>query len=119
MAVTIIQKHKGINGTNLLEHHRNPSGRHNKCKWLLSKAGWNLRKLNDVFYIVCTGNEIDNWSLPYSDAFICLMDIKRMNEQTINSLKAWRDQHKKPLPVRIVKCLILLLDYIEKENRLI
>ena len=29
------------------EHHRNPSGCHNKVKWFLSQCHWNLKELED------------------------------------------------------------------------
>lgn len=33
MAVNIIKEYKGVKETNIIEHHRNPSGQHNKVKW--------------------------------------------------------------------------------------
>ena len=30
------------------EHHKNPSGLHNKVKWILSKSNWNLDKYKEI-----------------------------------------------------------------------
>lgn len=48
MAVNIIKEHKGIKGTNIIEHHRNPSGQNNKVKWLLEQSHRNIDKIHEI-----------------------------------------------------------------------
>lgn len=48
MAVNIIKEHEGIRGTNIIEHHRNPSGRNNKAKWLLEQSHRDINKINEI-----------------------------------------------------------------------
>ena len=63
MAVNIIKEHKGIKGTNIIEHHRNPSGQHNKVKWLLEQSHRNIDEIhNIVSKIVMSGYDvISSW----------------------------------------------------------
>ncbi len=40
------------------KHHRNPSGLHNKVRWILSESNWNLDKYKEIkweFNICCLG----------------------------------------------------------------
>lgn len=48
MAVNIIKEHKGIKGTNIIEHHKNPSGQNNKIKWLLKQSHRNIDKIHEI-----------------------------------------------------------------------
>lgn len=48
MAVNIIKEHKGIKGTNIIEHHRNPSGQNNKVKWLLEQSHRDTNKIHEI-----------------------------------------------------------------------
>lgn len=48
MAVNIIKEHKGIKGTNTIEHHRNPSGQNNKVKWLLEQSHRDINKIHEI-----------------------------------------------------------------------
>ena len=63
MAVNIIKEHKGIKGTNIIEHHKNPSGQNNKVKWLLEQSHRNIDKIhNIVSKIVMSGYDmISSW----------------------------------------------------------
>jgi len=49
MAVNIIKENQGIKGTNIIEHHRNPSGQNNKVKWLLK---WSHKDIDEIHNIV-------------------------------------------------------------------
>ena len=48
MAVNIIKEHKGVKGTNIIEHHKNPSGQHNKVKWLLKQSHRNIDEIHNI-----------------------------------------------------------------------
>ena len=48
------------------EHHRNPSGYHNKVNWFLSKCHWNLAELED-FTNDFIGNELLDREVPISN----------------------------------------------------
>lgn len=63
MAVNIIKKNKGIKGTNIIEHHRNPSGRINKIYWLLSESKRDINKIHElVCNIIMSGYDmISSW----------------------------------------------------------
>lgn len=63
MAVNIIKKHKGIRGTNIIEHHRNPSGQNNKVKWLLEQSHRNINKIHEIVSnVVASGYDmISSW----------------------------------------------------------
>ena len=63
MAVNIIKEHKDIRGTNIIEHHRNPSGQHNKVKWLLKQSHRNIDKIHEIVSkIVMSGYDmISSW----------------------------------------------------------
>lgn len=57
MALTLLAG-KGRNGTNILDHHRNPSGFRNKVAWLLSKSNRDVNALRELFFgKVCKGPE--------------------------------------------------------------
>ena len=62
MAVNIIRR-QGIKGTNIIKHHRNPSGQHNKIKWLLEQSHRDINEIhNIVSSIVMSGYEmISSW----------------------------------------------------------
>lgn len=63
MAVNIIKKNPGIKGTNIIEHHRNPSGQNNKIKWLLKQSHRDIDEIhNIVSKIVMSGYDmISSW----------------------------------------------------------
>lgn len=63
MAVNIIKEQKGVRGTNIIEHHRNPSGQNNKVKWLLKQSHRNIDEIhNIVSKIVLSGYDmISSW----------------------------------------------------------
>ena len=48
MAVNIIKEYKGVKGTNIIEHHKNPSGQHNKVKWLLKQSHRNIDEIHNI-----------------------------------------------------------------------
>ena len=48
MAVNIIEEHVGIRWTNVIEHHRNPSGQNNKVKWLLKQSHRDIDKIHEI-----------------------------------------------------------------------
>ncbi len=52
-----------IKETNIIEHHRNPSGQNNKLKWLLEQSHRNIDEIhNIVSKIVMSGyNMISSW----------------------------------------------------------
>ena len=47
MAVNIIRR-QGIKRTNIIEHHRNPSGQNNKVKWLLEQSHRDINKIHEI-----------------------------------------------------------------------
>ena len=63
MAVNIIKKHKGIKGTNIIEHHKNPSGQNNKIKWLLEQSHRDINKIHEIVSnVVMSGYDmISSW----------------------------------------------------------
>lgn len=63
MAVNIIKKNQGIKGTNIIEHHKNPSGQNNKVKWLLKQSHRNIDEIhNIVSKIIMSGYDmISSW----------------------------------------------------------
>lgn len=63
MAVNIIKEYKGIKETNIIEHHRNPSGQHNKVKWLLEQSHRDINKIHEiVLNVVASGYDmISSW----------------------------------------------------------
>lgn len=63
MAINIIKEHKGIKETNIIEHHRNPSGQNNKVKWLLEQSHRNIDKIHEIVSaIVMSGYDmISSW----------------------------------------------------------
>lgn len=63
MAVNIIKEHKGIKRTNIIEHHRNPSGQHNKIKWLLEQSHRDINKIHEIVSnVVASGYDmISSW----------------------------------------------------------
>lgn len=63
MAVNIIKEHKGIKGTNIIEHHRNPSGQNNKVKWLIEQSHRDINEIHSVVSkIVMSGYDmISSW----------------------------------------------------------
>lgn len=63
MAVNIIKEHKGIKEANIIEHHRNPSGQHNKVKWLLEQSHRDINKIHEIVSkIVMSGYDmISSW----------------------------------------------------------
>ena len=48
MAVNIIKENQGIKGTNIIEHHRNPSGQNNKVKWLLKQSHRDINEIHNI-----------------------------------------------------------------------
>lgn len=62
MAVNII-KRQGIKGTNLIEHHINPSGQNNKIKWLLKQSHRDINKIHEIVSnVVASGYDmISSW----------------------------------------------------------
>ena len=65
MAVNIIKEHNGIRETNIIEHHRNPSGQNNKVKWLLEQSHRNIDKIHEIVSkIVMSGYDmISSWTV--------------------------------------------------------
>ncbi|MBP5422583.1 MAG: hypothetical protein J6Y78_09100 [Paludibacteraceae bacterium] len=63
MAVNIIKGHKGIKEINIIEHHRNPSGQHNKVRWLLEQSHRDINKIHEIVSkIVMSGYDmISSW----------------------------------------------------------
>lgn len=63
MAVNIIKEQKGVRGTNIIEHHRNPSGQNNKVKWLLKQSHRDINKIHEIVSnVVASGYDmISSW----------------------------------------------------------
>ena len=61
MAVNIIKER----GTNIIEHHRNPSGQNNKVKWLLEQSHRDINKIHEiVLNVVAIGYDmISSWTV--------------------------------------------------------
>lgn len=50
MALNLVKKGAGKNGTNVLVHHRNPSGFRNKVNWLMSESLREPDKMRELFH---------------------------------------------------------------------
>jgi len=63
MAVSIIKRKQGMRGTNILEHHKNPSGQNNKVKWLLKQSHRDINEIHKIVSnIVVSGYDmISSW----------------------------------------------------------
>lgn len=65
MAVNMIKEHEGMRGTNIIKHHRNPSGQNNKVKWLLKQSHRDINKIHEIVSnVVMSGYDmISSWTV--------------------------------------------------------
>ena len=76
------------------KHHRNPSGRNNKIKWLLSIGKWNPKEMEHIYSDVLWENNPKNWV-----AILALAELRRLHaidldRQVITDLKEYLKRHK-------------------------
>lgn len=97
-------------------HHRNPSGRHNKTKWLLSEAKWNLKSIDEIYATVCKENDSTSWNVAYALAMCRIRENIQTTKDLIEDIKAWQNRHKS-CPHYIDDCISSLLDYMREEGK--
>lgn len=93
-------------------HHRNPSGRNNKIKWLLSEAKWDACKLCDVLKDVEHGDSTD-WFHVKALAYLKIQLEAEKDSELILALDRLIETHR--MPHYILMCVCDLQDYIKKE----
>ena len=83
MAVNVLHINKGINNTNIIEHHRNPSGINNKTSWLLEQSHRDAKILLGLFgkIILADVQSAISWCTACTKALqIINLDLKDVSE---------------------------------------
>lgn len=97
------------------KHHRNPSGRNNKIKWLLSIGKWNPKEMERVYSSVLWENDPKNWV-----AVLALAELRRLHaidldRQFVTDLKEYLKRHK-GCPHYIKDNISSILSYIKETD---
>ena len=76
------------------KHHRNPSGRNNKIKWLLSEGKWNPKEMERVVANVVRETKDKNWYMILALAELRRLHAIDLERQVITDLKEFLKRHK-------------------------
>ena len=95
------------------KHHKNPSGRENKIRWLLSKGKWNPKEMERVFTNVLRENDPKHWYQIDALAEIRRLHAIDLDRQVITDLKKYLKRHK-DCPHYIKDSIAAILSYIRE-----
>ena len=96
------------------KHHRNPSGRNNKIKWLLSEGKWNYKEMQRVIANVQRENkDKDDWNVILALAELRRLHAIDLDRQVITDLKEYLKRHK-GCPHYIEDDISSILSYIKE-----
>lgn len=97
------------------KHHRNPSGRNNKIKWLLSVGKWNPKEMKCVVTSVIRETKDTEWYQIFAHAELHRRHVIALDRQVITDLKEYLKRHKS-CPHYIKDDISSILSYIKKCN---
>lgn len=95
------------------KHHRNPSGRRNKIKWLLSMGKWNEKEMERIYSDVLWENNPKNWVTVLAHAELLRLHAIELDRQVITDLKEYMKRHK-GCPPYIEASIATILSYIKE-----
>lgn len=95
------------------KHHRNPSGRRNKIKWLLSMGKWNPKEMERVFSNVLRENDPKHWAHLDAVAEAHRLHAIDLDRQVVTDLKEYLKRHK-GCPHYIEDDISSILSYIKE-----
>lgn len=96
------------------KHHKNPSGRNNKIKWLLSVSKWNPKEMERVITNVQRENpDRDDWHIIFALAELHRLHAIDLDRQVITDLKEYLKRHK-GCPHYIKDNISSILSYIKE-----
>ena len=95
------------------KHHKSPSGRENKIRWLLSISKWNPKEMERVFTSVLRENEPRHWDQIYELAELRRLHAIDLDRQVITDLKEYLKLHK-GCPHYIEDNISSILSYIKE-----
>lgn len=94
------------------KHHRNPSGRNNKIKWLLSMGKWNYQEMERVYTNVLRENNPKDWGCILGLAELQRLHVIDLDRQVIRDLKEYLKRHR-GCPHYIEDNISSILSYIK------
>ena len=97
------------------KHHRNPSGRNNKVKWLLSVSKWNPREMERVVTNVVRETKNKDWYVILALAELLRLHAIDLDRQIITDLKEYLKRHK-DCPHYIEDDISSILSYIKESD---
>lgn len=97
------------------KHHRNPSGRNNKIKWLLSVGKWNPNEMERIYSIVLRENDPKHWKYLNGLAELRIQHAIDLDRQVVTDLKEYLKRHKS-CPHYIKDNISSILSYIKECN---
>lgn len=95
------------------KHHRNPSGRRNKIKWLLSEGKWNLGEMERIVTSIVRENKSEDWYVILAHAERYRLHAIDLDNQVITVLKEYLKRHKN-CPHYIEDDVSSILSYIKE-----
>lgn len=95
------------------KHHRNPSGRNNKIKWLLSISKWDPKEMERIFTNVLRENDPKHWYQVYALAELHRLHAIDLDRQVITDLKEYLKRHR-DCPLYIEDNISSILSYIKE-----
>lgn len=95
------------------KHHRNPSGRNNKVKWLLSVGKWNPKEMERVFSSVLRENDPEHWKYLNALAELRIQHAIDLDRQVVTDLIEYLKRHK-GCPHYIEDDISSILSYIKE-----
>lgn len=96
------------------KHHRNPSGRRNKIKWLLSVSKWNPREMKRVVANIQRENKDQvKWDVILAIAELHRLHAIDLDRQVVTDLKEYLKRHKN-CPHYIEDNISSILSYIKE-----
>lgn len=95
------------------KHHRNPSGRRNKIKWLLSIGKWNEKEMERIYSDVLWENDPKNWVTVLACAELLRLNAIEKDRQVVIDLKEYLKRHK-GCPHYIEDNISSILSYIKE-----
>lgn len=95
------------------KHYRNPSGRNNKVKWLLSVGKWNPREMERVVANVVRETKDKDWFVILGLAELRRLHAIDLDRQVMTDLKEYLKRHK-GCPHYIEDDISSILSYIRE-----